>query len=168
MPDGTRLFFRPVRPTDEPLMKSMFYSCSDQSIYERFFGYVKSMPHARLQKSVNLDYRADMSIVGLVNENGQERMVAVGYYSLDPETGLAEVAFLVQDDYQGRGIGTFLLQYLKEIGQSQGINGFTADVLASNHTMLDVFRRSGLITASSFSDGICHLELCFSAQVQPV
>jgi acyl-CoA hydrolase/GNAT superfamily N-acetyltransferase len=159
--DGSRLFFRPIRPTDEPLLKDLLYGCSDESLYHRFFAYVRATPYAQLQRMVNVDYEREMAVVGIAAEAGQERMVAVGRYVLDPDTRLAEVAFLVQDQYQGRGIGTFLLQQLMRIARSKGVAGFTADVLADNRDMLDVLHRSGCDLRRSLAGGVYHLELRF-------
>lgn len=159
--DGTRIFFRPVRATDESLMKEMFYSCSDRSLYERFFMFVKTMPHAKLQQMANVDYKERMAVVGLVREAEQERMVAMGIYAHDPETNLADTGFIVRDDYQGRGIGTLLLCHLIRIAQVQGIAGFTADVLAENHAMMELLRKSGYEMKLSLTRGVYHSELHF-------
>lgn len=161
MGNGTRVSFRPIRPTDESMMKDLFYSCSERTIYHRFFMHVKSMPHSRLQKFVHVDYENEMAVVGIMTENGQERIVAVGRYILNNATNMAEVAFLVQDDYQGRGIGTFMLHYLMRMAQAQGIEGFTAEILAENRAMVHVLHKSGCDMKTSLSGGIYHLEFRF-------
>ncbi|RMG64501.1 MAG: GNAT family N-acetyltransferase [Calditrichaeota bacterium] len=163
-PDGTRVFFRPVKPTDEPLLKELFYSCSEETIRHRFFVTIRTMPHQKLQQLVNVDYHNQMCIVGLLREGDSEKMIAVGHYSRDPATNLADVAFLVQDDYQGRGIGSFLLQYLIKIARANGIRGFTADVLVENMPMMKVFYNSGLPIRSTVEGDAFHLELLFSGK----
>ncbi len=157
MKDGTRVLFRPVKPTDEGAMKDLFYACSANTIYQRFFTPIRAMPHDILARSVHIDYENEMVIVGFVEEEGVSRMIAAGTYRLDPATNFADVAFLVQDDYQGRGIGSFLMEYLIEIARSRGVAGFTADVLAENQSMLHVFYKTGLSMQTSFSDGVYHL-----------
>lgn len=161
--DGTRILLRPVRPTDEQLMKDMFYSCSDETIYDRYFGVVKAMPHASAQKQVNVDYENNMTVAGIVNEGERERMVAVGQYVRDPATNLGDVAFLVEDGYQGRGVGTLLFQHLMMIARKKGVSGFTADVFASNRPMLHVLHKSGCDMKSSLAEGIYHLEFRFGS-----
>ncbi|RMI06830.1 MAG: GNAT family N-acetyltransferase [Calditrichaeota bacterium] len=165
--DGTRVFFRPVRPTDEPLLKEMFYTLSERTILQRFFSLIKAMPHEKLQKLVNVDYVNEMCIVGVVQEGDTERMVAVGHYVVDPATQMADVAFLVHDDYQGKGIGTFLLRYLIKIARDRGIVGFTADVLADNRPMIHVFHKSGCHLKTCLAEGIYHIEFRFEDRKLP-
>lgn len=159
--DGTAVLLRPVRPTDEELLGELFYGCSEQSIYERFFMLVRSQPHSVRQRLVNVDYKSEMALVALVNEGERERLIGVGRWGLDASTSLADVAFLVQDGYQGRGLGTLLLRRLMEIAREQGIRGFTADVLAQNHRMLELFHESGCELSTHPVDNTYHVELRF-------
>jgi acyl-CoA hydrolase/RimJ/RimL family protein N-acetyltransferase len=159
--DGSRVTLRPVRSTDEPLMKDLFYSCSDQSIYERYFGYVKSMPHAKLQTIVNVDYTNEMTFVVLAEEDGRERLLGAGSYLRDRATNMADVAFLVQDDYQGHGVATILLRRLMASARENGIEGFTADVFAHNRAMLHVFHKSGCELKSTLDGDVYHIEFAF-------
>lgn len=162
--DGTRIQLRPVRPTDESLMKDLFYSCSDQSIYDRYFGYVKAMPHAKLQTIVNVDYTNNMTFIALAEEGGRERMIAAGSYLRDRATNMADVAFLVQDESQGHGIATILLRRLMECALSNGILGFTADVFAHNKGMLHVFYKSGCELKSALDGDVYHIEFTFDIE----
>jgi acyl-CoA hydrolase/RimJ/RimL family protein N-acetyltransferase len=165
--DGSRINLRPVRPTDESLMKDLFYSCSDESIYDRYFGYVKSMPHAKLQTVVNVDYENEMTFVAVVEEKGCERMVAAGSYLRDRATNTADVSFLVEDDFQGRGVATLLLRRLMENARENGIEGFTADVFAHNRGMLHVFHKSGCELKSALDGDVYHIEFALgSAQAK--
>ena len=159
--DGTHIFLRPVRPTDESLMKDLFYSCSDRSIYDRYFGYVKSMPHAKLQTIVNVDYTNEMTFVALTQEGGRERLVGAGSYLRDRATNMADVAFLVQDESQGHGVATILLRRLMECALANGILGFTADVFAHNRSMLHVFHKSGCELKSALDGDVYHVEFTF-------
>jgi GNAT superfamily N-acetyltransferase len=161
---GARLHFRPIRPTDEPLMKDLFYACSADTIYHRFFSAVKAMPHSKLQDFVNVDGDTRVCLVGVAADGEAERIVAVGRYTHDRSTGLADVAFLVRDDFQGRGVGTSLLRHLAKIASARGILGFTADVLADNRAMLHVFHKSGCKIESSLSAGVYHLEFRFDPE----
>ena len=159
--DGTRIFFRPIKPSDEPLMRNLFYSFSEESIYYRFFGVLKDMTHEQLQHYVNVDYEEKIAIVGVLKENGAERLVAVGRYALTPASDVAEFAVIVQDSWQNRGIGTFLLEYLVQIAKKRGIKGFTAEVMADNTRMLHVFEKSGYAMEKKRLDNTYQVTLRF-------
>jgi GNAT superfamily N-acetyltransferase len=102
---------------------------------------------------VNIDYREEMALVGLIGEVDSEEMIAIGRFKFDPADNMAEVAFLVRDDWQGRGIGTHLLKKLIDIARERGIKGFKADVLAENRKMLSVFHNCGYLVKTKLEDG---------------
>jgi acyl-CoA hydrolase/GNAT superfamily N-acetyltransferase len=137
--NGVDVHFRSIEPTDEPLIQDLFYRCSEQTIYLRFFSYLKAMPHSRAQHLVAVDYDNSLALVGTVQEGQREVIIAVGRYSRDPATNYAECAFLVRDDWQDKGVGRYLIERLMEVARGSGIVGFTADVLIQNTRMLHVF-----------------------------
>ena len=156
------VFFRPVKPSDEDLEREFFYSLSDESVYYRFFNIVKAMPHEKLQPLVNIDYRNEMAIAGFIGEAGEEEMVAIGRYKTDPADNLAEIAFLVRDDWQQRGIGTYLFNKLTDHALKRGLSGFKAEVLAQNKKMMYVFHKSRFPVKTKLDDGSYYLEIRFS------
>lgn len=125
-------------------MRRLFYRFSDKAVYYRYFSPVEAMPHAKMQTYVNVDWSKDMSIVGLVGGPGQERIVAEGRYLADTRGEWAEVAFVVDENYQSLGICTYLFQMLVLLARERGLKGFYADVLASNTGMIKIFKRAGL------------------------
>jgi len=142
--DGERLLVRPIRPTDEDMMRDMFYSFSEQTIYYRFFHDMKSMPHHALQQFVVVDYGAEMALV-VVHRAGQaEEIVAVGRYAIRPQDDSAEVAFVVRDEWQRQGIGLHVMRQLVKIGREYGARKFVARVLAGNEGMIALFHRGAL------------------------
>ncbi len=154
--DGTQIFFRPVKPTDEPALSEMLYSLSRESLRTRYFTSTMTFPHKDVQKLTNIDYRNDLAIVGVVpGPGGEEEIVAIAQYFLDPKTQAAEVAFIVQDEWQKRGMGTFLLKYITEIARKRGVKKFYAKVLPTNRPMLAIFHNSGFRVSTEF-DGEVH------------
>lgn len=158
--DGVEVFFRPIKPTDEPLMQNLFYSLSKESIYYRFFAGMAAMSHAQAQRYTTIDYQKEMAIVGVLQEE-QEEIIAVGRYVVDPESNLAEVAFLVRDDWQRKGIGDWLHQYMVRIAKVRGITGFKAQVLQDNRHVLHLAHKSGLTIESTLEDGVYTLSYKF-------
>jgi RimJ/RimL family protein N-acetyltransferase/acyl CoA:acetate/3-ketoacid CoA transferase beta subunit len=141
--DGTEIFFRPVKPTDEPALSEMLYSLSAEAVSTRYFAATMTFPHRDVQKLTNIDYHSDLAIVGVVPGPSGEQIVAIAQYFLDPKTQAAEVAFIVQDEWQQKGMGTFLLAYLAQIARQRGVRRFYAKVLPRNKAMLAIFHNSG-------------------------
>lgn len=162
--DGVEIRFRPIRPSDVDEMRRLFYRFSDESVYYRYFSPVKTMPHKKMQEYVNIDYRNTMSIVGLVGESGQGRIVAEGRYVLSGDNPYADIAFVVDEAYKGKGIATFLFLNLIKVAQERGIQGFTADVLSSNKAMLKVFEKSPYPVKLVMDSGIYELTILFESK----
>lgn len=158
---GIDIFFRPVKISDEPLLKDFFYSLSDNSMYRRFISHRKDMPHERLQDFVIIDYTQETSILAIIGPEDNEQIVGVGSYFIDPGTHTAEIAFAVRDDYQQKGIGTELLAYLTYLAKRQGLRGFTAEVLADNEPMLHVFEKGGFEMEKRNIAGLVDLKMSF-------
>ena len=162
--DKTRILLRPIKITDEPLMKELFYRCSARTIYQRFFQVLKSMPHRELVRFVHLDYRREMAIVGVTQDSERperERIVCVGRYVVEPTTEFAEVAFMVRDDYQRRGIGTRLVKDLVRVARANGVKGFEADVLGDNVAGMKVFHKLGYTVEEDRKEGACRVRVTF-------
>ncbi|UCD00201.1 MAG: GNAT family N-acetyltransferase [Phycisphaerales bacterium] len=141
--DGTEIFFRPIKPTDEPSLSEMLYSLSERTVRTRYMTHTMAFPHRDIQRLTNIDYRQDVAIVGVVPRVSGEEIVAIAQYFLDPKSQSAEVAFLVQDEWQRKGMGTFLLDYITQIARQRGVRTFWAKVLPSNEPMLTIFHNSG-------------------------
>jgi GNAT superfamily N-acetyltransferase len=166
-PGDLKVFFRPIKPTDERALQEFFYSLPDQDIYYRFLSAMKVFPHRDIQAMCNIDYEHEMAIVGIVGDiNKNETIIALGRYILDQRSNMAEVDFAVRAEYQRRGIGTFLLHYLCEIAKSKGITGFCAYVLASNRRMLSVFHKVGYVIHSHLEEGVYEIWFRFDEPAQ--
>jgi len=158
---GLEILLRPIRISDEPLLRDLFYSLSDTSIYRRFMSVRKDMPHERLQRFVIIDYSQEMAILAVTKQKAKEEIVGVGRYYVDEATHTAEVTFVVRDDYQNKGIGTELLSYLTYLAKNQGLRGFTAEVLMENQPMLHVFEKMAFDIEKRSEAGTYQLKMMF-------
>jgi acyl-CoA hydrolase/GNAT superfamily N-acetyltransferase len=157
-----RIRFRAIRPSDEEGMRHLFYRFSDESVYYRYFHSVSSMPHAKMQEYVNVDWNQIMSIVGLIGEEGKGRIIAEARYIKIPSSPFAEVVFVVDEKYQQFGIASFLYKMLIRLAKEKGIRGFMAEVLFSNIGMMKVFRKGDLPVEARLESGEYHLVIPFS------
>ncbi|HCY86788.1 MAG TPA: GNAT family N-acetyltransferase [Desulfobacteraceae bacterium] len=133
--------FRAIKPSDEEQMRRLFYRFSDKAIYYRYFSPIKSMPHAKMQAYVNVDYRDVISVVGLVGDPENQTLIAEARIARYPDKPVVDIAFVVDENYQGYGIATFLYQMLARLAKERGNVKMTADVLSSNRAMLKVFEK---------------------------
>lgn len=158
---GLEIFLRPVKISDEPLLKAFFYSLSDESLYRRFISSIRSVPHKRLQEFLIVDYSEKMMILAVKQQVKREEIIGIGQYAIDESTHMAEVAFVVRDDYQNRGIGSELMAYLIYLAKKQGLLGFTAEVLVENKPMLHVFEKMGFEMERRMAEEIYELKMVF-------
>ena len=158
---GLEIVLRPVKISDEPLVKDFFYSLSDQSLYRRFMSVRKDMPHERLQEFVIIDYTKEMVILATVQHHETEEVVGIGQYGIDESSHTAEVAFAVKDEYHNHGIGTELLSYLTLLAKRHGLLGFTAEVLVENKPMLHLFEKMGFDLEKRVAEDVYELKMLF-------
>jgi RimJ/RimL family protein N-acetyltransferase len=158
---GLEVFLRPVKISDEPLLKDFFYSLSENSLYRRFISTRMDMPHERLQEFVIIDYTKQMILLAVVQTSEKEEVVGVGQYFIDETTHTAEVGFAVKDHYQNQGIGAELLSYLTFLAKRQGLLGFYAEVLAANRPMLHLFEKMGFDIEKRREEGVDELKIVF-------
>jgi acyl-CoA hydrolase/GNAT superfamily N-acetyltransferase len=156
--------FRAIKPSDEDDMRRLFYRFSDKSIYYRYFSPIKMMPHMKMQEYVNVDYKRIMSIVGLIEESGAERVIAEGRYTHFKDNSYADVAFVVDEKLQGMGIGTYFFEKLIRIARKRGIEGFKADIMSDNKPMLKIFEKANFPVHAFVERGVYGLTMPFSEE----
>ncbi len=159
--DGTEISFRPIKPTDDRALRDMFYSLSPESIYYRFFQPLTKFSFSYRQRFVNVNPKEELAIVGCVARPGGEEIVGVGRYIQEPGTNMAEVAFLVQDEWQNRGMGTYLLRFLASTARQNGLRGFRASILRDNAAMLNVFHASGYNVQTKLDEDVYNINFTF-------
>lgn len=139
--NGRVVEFRPLLPSDEFSYRNFFYSLQEKTIYYRFFYKMKSFSHEVVQRQwASVDYRKNMSVIGLWQKGGSREIMAIGSYAEETEER-AEIAFVVREDFQGLGIASYLLVELERIAKENGYTSFSATVLTENRAMTTVFRK---------------------------
>jgi ribosomal protein S18 acetylase RimI-like enzyme len=121
------------------------------------------MPHRKMQEYVNIDWNQVMSIVGLVGEEGQGRIIAESRYIKIPGKPYAEVAFIVDENYQQLGIASFLYRMLVRVAKERGVKGFLAEVLFSNIAAMKVFQKGEYPVKAHLFNGVYEIEIPFNA-----
>jgi len=151
--DGSTAHVRPIRSEDKDLLVDFYSRVSDTSKYYRFFSPMPTLSERDVARFTEVDHVERVAFVILLR--GQ--MIAVGRYDV-VKPGEAEVAFLVQDDHQGRGIAQLLLEHLAQAARERGIERFVAEVLPDNQAMIQTFRDAGYRVVSQYDDGVLSLE----------
>jgi len=155
--DGATAHVRPITPEDADLLVSFYARVSDESKYYRFFAPYPTLTDKDVEHFTTVDHVDRGALIVLAGEE----MVAVGRYEKVTDH-VAEVAFLVEDSQQGRGLGSVLLEQLAQAARERGFTRFVADVLPDNRKMILVFRDAGYTVANTFEDGVIHLEFAIS------
>ncbi len=152
--DGSAVHLRPIRPEDAPAIVDLHSRMSERTRYLRYFSPYPRIPERDLERFVNVDHVDREAFVIVIGP----RIMAVGRYErLGPDSPDAEVAFVVEDAHQGRGIGSVLLEHLAEAARENGITRFVAEVLPQNGGMLRVFSDFGYQVQRRYEDGVVHL-----------
>lgn len=151
--ENLQVRFRAIKPSDEEQMRRLFYRFSDDAIYYRYFAPIKAMPHAKMQAYVNVDYREVLSVVGLVGEPGSQTIIAEARIAKHPDKPFMDIAFVVDEAYQGIGIASFLFKMLSRLAKERRAVKITADVLSSNRAMLKVFEKGEYPLTAKLDDG---------------
>ncbi|MEE8331190.1 MAG: GNAT family N-acetyltransferase [Acidimicrobiia bacterium] len=155
--DGGVMRVRPVRPDDGEELRALLKRSGPRSIYQRFMRDKDDLSPEEVEYFTVLDYDKRMAFAAIVDGT----IIGIGRYDvLEDEPAAAEVAFLVEDAHQGRGVGSLLLDRLADYARQRNIVAFKAYVLADNHAMLRVFRNSGFgVTRDEASAGVYTVEL---------
>jgi RimJ/RimL family protein N-acetyltransferase len=163
--DGSRVRIRPIRPDDKDRLIELYDRLSRHTAYQRFFTIMKRLPPDWAQILVTVDYDRRLALVAERDGLGGAELIGVGRYEPTERDDTAEVAFVVQDGWQGRGLGTVLLDGVLTAAAARGIRRFVAYVLADNTRMLGLLRRFTDIQSRTVADGVA--ELGFTRRTTP-
>lgn len=168
--NGTTVTIRAIRPDDKIRLVKAFKNLEPESIYTRFFHPVTELTDQYLKRATELDFDREVALVVTTNRDEEEILIGLGRYSLCEETAAgrhAELAFTVEEDYQGFGIARRLLQHLIQIGRQRNVSRFVAEVLEGNQAMLRVFAGSGLRMKQQSDGQVVHVTLFLDETLPP-
>ncbi len=160
--DGREVCVRPTRTSDSGAMQELFHRLPEQDVESRFLQKLSSLTDTVAQYLCSVDYEQEMAFAAVVGPSERERIVAASSYYLSPATGLAEVAYMVDPEWQGAGLGGLLHARMLEYARERGVRGFRADVLMGNSRMMRVFERAGHRMSVRTSAGIEEVTMLFS------
>jgi GNAT superfamily N-acetyltransferase len=165
--DGTEVFVRPIKVTDESLIREFHYRLSEETVYRRYRRPLKALPHRERVRFVNVDYDREMAMVVVLRHDGREELLGVGRYFVDEETRIAEMAFTVRDDWQDRGVGSLLMTKLLGIARARGLAGLEAYTQADNHRMIAILMRNNFLPiGEDVGDNTTHWRLMLREQAE--
>jgi|AMFO01.1.fsa_nt_gi Acyl-CoA synthetase (NDP forming) len=156
--DGVGVLLRPATPEDVPTVEDLLGRVSQETLQMRFMAAVAQVPHETVVEMCSGDFTERGCLLAITGEGENERVIGLGDYIGYGDGRTAEVSFLVDDEYQGRGIGTLILERLAGIAAAFGYVEFEAEVLWENRAMINVFRSSGFDVHQAADSGIVHVE----------
>jgi RimJ/RimL family protein N-acetyltransferase len=162
LPDGTAVLLRPIRRNDVACWVEFVSGLSSLSRYLRFHYLPRQMGLQDAARFCNVDYQETFGFIAEISGEDHELIIGIGRYACLPGRTSAEIAFVVSDAYQHRGVGTWLLERLVTAGRDHGIHTFYADVLPGNEDMMAVFRYSGLPVTATLDSGVFRVEMDIS------
>ncbi|TDD63121.1 GNAT family N-acetyltransferase, partial [Actinomadura rubrisoli] len=154
--DGGTAHLRPIRPGDADSLRVFYARLSPESIYYRFFSPRPKLTDREIEHFTSVDHDRRVALIATI---GEEMVAVVRYDRLPDRPETAEVAFLVEDAHQGRGLGAVLLEHIAAAARERGLRRFVASVLPDNRRMTRVFREAGYQAEQRFEEGVIELVL---------
>jgi RimJ/RimL family protein N-acetyltransferase len=152
--NGETLRIRPIRPDDEPRLVALYDRLSRRTVYQRFFTVMRRLPTDWAHHFANVDYRRRLALVAERETVGGIELVGVGRFEPADGEATAEVAFVLEDGYQGQGLGQVLLDEVVRAGTERGLKRFRAEVLGENPRMLRLLAHRTRILERSAGQGV--------------
>ena len=159
--DGRDVLIRPTRTSDTGALQELFYRMSEEDVRTRFFQQLSSLTDSAAQHLCSVDYDEEMAFAAVLGPSEHERIVGASTYYLSPASGLAEVAYMVDPEWQGVGLGKILHAGLVEYAREHGARGLKADVLPGNSRMMRVFERGDHSLEVTTEAGVAELRMLF-------
>ena len=157
--NGQGILFKPAKNDDISLVESFMKRISQESLRMRFMASISEVPHKVIHELCSGDFSQSGCLLAITGEDSDKKVIGLGNYIATGNGRTAEVAFLIEDEYQGRGISTLLLERLAGIAAANGFVDFEAEVLPDNQPMMNVFKSSGFEKHRVWSSDTVHFEL---------
>lgn len=151
--NGETLRIRPIRPDDEPRLVALYSRLSRHTAYQRFFTVMRRLPPDWVHYFANVDYRRRLALVAERETVAGVELIGVGRYEPSDDVGTGEVALVLEDGYQGQGLGAVLLDAVIRAGMERGLTRFRAHVLSDNYRMLRLLAHNTRIIESKTGQG---------------
>ncbi len=157
--DGRSVLVRPARTGDAAILQDLFYRMPPEDVFTRFFRHLTSLPLSTAEHMTSVSFDNEVTLLAVEGDWGSERVVGTVSYYRDPTSGRADVAFMVDPEWKGVGLGTALRDVIVDVARRRGVVALTADVLVENTAMLRLFRTSGLDVEAHTSRGVTEIVL---------
>jgi GNAT superfamily N-acetyltransferase len=154
--NGASVRLRAIRPDDEPRLMALCHRLSPRTVYERFLSVRRLRPE-EARAFANVDYRQRMALVAEVDTGQEPELIGVARYGRPDGVTAADIGLVVEDGWQGLGLGSILLEEILRAGEQRGITQFSAEVLSENRRALSLLARHTVITRRTASDGVTSL-----------
>ena len=152
--NGAHVRIRPIRPDDEQRLVELYGRLSRHTTYQRFFTVMRRLPPAWAHFFANVDYRQRLALVAEHDTPAGIELIGVGRYEPDEAPGTVEMAFVVQDGWQGFGLGAILLTDVMRAAEARGIHRFQAYCLADNYRMLKLLTELTEVRERKTEEGV--------------
>ena len=162
--DGTLIQLRPIHPIDGTQAANFQQKLSTKSIYNRFLGYIPRISDKLIDQLTNIDYSKEMAIVAEVQHQKEKEVIAVGRIAGDQKIG-ADIAIIIADSWQGKGLGTILTNYMIDIAEEMKFEKIYGYVFSSNVRMLEILRHKGFVVTKDDQETF-YVELCLKNKKQ--
>ena len=157
--DGRSVLVRPARTGDAGILQDLFYRMPPEDVFTRFFRHLTSLPLKTAEHMTSVSFDNEVTLLAVEGDWGNERVIGTVSYYRDPTSGRADVAFMVDPEWKGVGLGTALRDVIVDVARRRGVVALTADVLVENAAMLRLFRTSGLDVEAHTSRGVTEIVL---------
>ena len=164
---GRRVRLRPIRPDDEPRLIEAYDRLSRHTAYQRFFTVMPRLPADWAHRLANVDYRSRLALV-LEDATASAPLIGVARYEPVPDEDAVELAFVVQDQWQGKGLGALLVRELLRAAAQNGFERYRAFVLGDNRRMLELLARYTDVRERHIEQGVIELTLARKPEPAPV